>query len=72
MQPALKKGLENRKNKIFESLEITATKRKFESGNVSTNITIQNLTLIFLLRNYKSRSNNSFTMESLILAQDER
>ncbi len=63
----IKKGYKNKSYKFFESLEITATKQ----GKISTNINLE-FDVNFSMRNYKSDHNNSFTMESLILAQDER
>jgi hypothetical protein len=63
----IKKGAKIKSLKIFESLETA----EFKRGNVSANIKLE-FDKFFPRENTKSCSNNSFTMESLILAQDER
>lgn len=70
MQPLRKWG-GKKGRKIFESLEATARKSSIY-GKVKSDIILTDPQTLIFLREFNAKGQNSFTMESLILAQDER
>ena len=69
MHPVRKKRVSTCREKFFESLEATIHKSLQIYGKVSVTISIDNVNFS---REFNARNQTTFTMESLILAQDER
>ena len=69
MHPVRKKRIRLRAEKIFESLEAAIRKSFGFTVRFSVTISIDNVNFS---REFNARNQTTFTMESLILAQDER